>query len=76
MIPYLVCAVICIFLYFGNFNYNNILDIIIGIGVLIICFFVFIHYKYIDNEWYLERWIKVKQGGDKMFVEVIKTMDK
>lgn len=76
MIPYLVCTIICIILYFGNLKYKNIIDIIIGIAVLIISIIVFVHYKCIDNEWYLERWMKVKQGGDKKFVEFIKNMDK
>lgn len=76
MIPYLVCTVICTILYFGNFNYKNILDILIGVVVLIISIFVFFHYEFVDNEWYLERWMKVKQDGDKKFVEFIKNMDK
>ena len=76
IIPYLVCTVMCIILYFANINYKNILDIMIGIVVLIISIFVFFYYKCVDNEWYLERWMKVKQDGDKKFVEFIKNMDK
>lgn len=61
-VPYVVSGFMCITLYFGNLNWKNNYDILLGISALIICVLIFFMYKDVDREEFLNEWMKIKQN--------------
>lgn len=67
-LPYMICSCVCIFLYFVNVDYSKcyIFEINAGIVAIIIVIFVFIKYRGIDADKYMDAWEKIKKDEEKL----------
>jgi len=64
VIPYYVCAGVCLILYFVNLEANNIMQIILGIMILTAILLVFAIWGRVKYETYIKKWneLKLKQN--------------
>lgn len=67
-LPYALCSCVCVFLYFLKIDYfeHCIVEIIVGIAAVIISVFVFVKYRGVNDEKYIEAWEQVKKDEEKI----------
>lgn len=67
-LPYALCSCACLLLYFLNIDYTKycISEIIIGIASVTITIFVFIKYRAVNTEKYMNAWEQVKKDEERI----------
>lgn len=66
-VPYAVCALTCILLYFFGIDYcaRNYVEIIVGIIAFAVSVSIFIIYRTVDDKRFIREWKKVKKQAEK-----------
>lgn len=69
-IPYYVCGILCIILYFGFLDWENICysDVLLGSGVLVISAVIYIYYREVKDD-YVNEWKKIKEERNSNKIE-------
>ena len=60
-VPYIVCNIACILLYFIHIKYENCIEITLGIVSICISVILFLVYRKIDEKIFIEGWETVKK---------------
>lgn len=67
-LPYALCSCVCVLLYFLNIDYSKcfVIEIVVGILAVMVTVFVFVKYRNVNVEKFIDAWGKIKENEERI----------